>query len=224
MGCTSEFYCMVRGGLCDEVQKESQNDWATFRWFDEFGNSIAPFFTSLESGHSFLQERQGWQLRRFPVTFVVEVILFDIKQQTSFYAIDPDSTTAFKALTPVQFLTELIYRKHPVGLQTQELIQEHRDIVPIENFFHASSEPKKEDWYKQLLVDADLIFAIDEASGKQSIVYGRQSLEEILRCGQCNVLGIVNVGLDLETMDLKNLATVVQEIKGHHDCCSAGVK
>ena len=123
MGFTSEFFCLVNGGLHDETQKESQNDWTTFRWFDEFGNSTAPFFTNSESGHSFLQGKQGWQLKRFPVTFVVEVILLDIKQNTSFYAIDPTSTTAFKALTPAQFLTELIYRKHPGGLQTQELIQ-----------------------------------------------------------------------------------------------------
>ena len=224
MGCTSEFFCLVSGGSRDESQKESQNDWTTFRWFDEFGNSIAPFFTNSESGHSFLQGKKGWQLRRFPVTFVVEVILFDIKQNTSFYAIDPASTTAFKALTPVQFLTELIYRKHPVGLKTQELVHEHQDVIPIEIFLPISSEPEKDNRYLQLLADADLIFGIDETSGKQSIVFGRQSLEEILRCGQCDILGIVNIGLDLETTDLTKLATKVEEIKGYHDCLGAGTK
>ena len=225
MSCTSEFFCMVKRKLSDEeVQTESANEWATFRWFDEFGNSIAPFFTSLESGHSFLQEVQGWQLKRYPVTFVVEVILVDIQQDTSFYTIDPMSTTAFKALTAVQFLTELIYRKHPVGIKTLELTQEHPDIVPIEKFFQVSSDPNTEDRYKQLLADADLIFGIDEVSGKQSIVYGRLSLQELVRCGQCNILGIVNIGLDQETMDLEKLATMVQEIKGHHDYYGVGIK
>lgn len=102
MGCTSEFFCMVQKKLSDEeAQTESLNEWATFRWFDEFGNSIAPFFTSLESGHSFLQDIQGWQLKRYPVTFVVEVILIDIKQETSFYTIDPVSTTTFKDITTI---------------------------------------------------------------------------------------------------------------------------
>jgi hypothetical protein len=222
MGCTCELFCVVQRETVDEVTTE--NEWATFRWFDEFGNSIAPFFTSLESGHLFLQDLQGWQLRRYPVHLVVEVILFDIKLETSFYAIDPLNTSDFKTLSAAQFLTELIYGRVPLGLKTQELIHEHPDIVPIEDFYLASSDSNKRDGYTQLLADAELIFAIDEATGKQSIVFGKESLEEILRCGQCNILGIVNVGLDLQTKDLTNLASMVQEIKGHHDCCGVGIK
>ena len=93
-----------------------------------------------------------------------------------------------------------------------------------QNFFRTSNDPKKVDRYKQLLVDADLIFGIDELSGKQSIVFGRQSLEELVRCGQSNILGIVNIGLDPETMDLKKLASVVQEIKAYHDCYGVEIK
>lgn len=50
----------------------------------------------------------------------------------------------------------------------------------------------------------------------------------LVRCGQCNILGIVNIGLDqetmdLETMDLEKPAAMVHEIKGYHDYCGAGI-
>jgi len=212
-----EFFCMVRKTSTDE---ESSSDclskWATYRWIDEYGNSIAPFFTSLEAGCSFLREVDDWDLKRFPISLVVEAILVDIKNETSFYSIDPASSIVFKALSPVQFLTELIYRKHPSGLKAQELIHEHPDIIPIADFFRDTNlmESGK---YMQLLADADLIFGIDKLSGKQSVVYGRTSLEELVRCGQCNILGVVNIAVDEETSDLEKLAAIVQEIKGFHD-------
>src|SRR5688572_26807058 len=133
---TGELCCVVRRYTGDDpVLKDEPNDWGTLRWTDEFGNSIAPFFTSLEFGQPFLKELAGWQLKRYPVSFVVECILADIKQETTFYTIDPVSTEKFKALSPVQFLTELICRKHPVGIETQGIMIGHPDIVPIEALF-----------------------------------------------------------------------------------------
>ena len=222
---TSELCCVVKSNISDDVVlKGEPNEWATLRWTDEFGNSIAPFFTSLESGQPFLKEMNGWQLKRYPVSFVVEVILADIKQETSFYTIDPVSTEKFKALSPVQFLTELICRKHPVGIETQDPVLEHPDIVPIEALFGEGRDPNAEVDYRRLLADADLIFGVDVMSGKQSIVFGRLSLEELVRTGQSNILGVVNVGLDQETMEIEKLATLVQDIKGHHDYCGAGAR
>lgn len=215
---TRELFCVVKSNISvDGVLKGEPNEWATLRWTDEFGNSIAPFFTSLESSQPFLKEMNGWQLKRYPVSFVVEVILADIKQETSFYTIDPASTEKFKALNPVQFLTELIYRKHPMGIETQDLVAEHADIVPIEALFGEGRDPNAEVEYRRLLAVADLIFGVDVKSGKQSIVFGRLPLEELVRTGQSNILGVVNVGLDQETMELEKLATLVQDIKGHHD-------
>ena len=67
---------MVHRHLSDDVVPQSEpNEWVTFRWTDEFGNSIAPFFTNLGSGQQFLKEMHGWQLKRYPVSLVVEVIL-----------------------------------------------------------------------------------------------------------------------------------------------------
>ena len=223
MGGTSELCCVVKSNISDHVVlKGDPNEWATLRWTDEFGNSIAPFFTSLESGQPFLKETNGWQLKRYPVSFVVEVILADIKQETSFYTIDPVSTENFKALSPVQFLTELICRKHHAGNERQGLILEHPDIVPIEALFGEGRDPNSEVDYRRLLADADLIFGVDVMSGKQFTLFGRLSLEELVRTGQSNTLGVVNVGIDQETMEIEKLATLVQDIKGHHDYCGAG--
>jgi hypothetical protein len=220
---TSELCCVVKSNIRDSVVLKGE-EWATLTWTDEFGNSIAPFFTSLESGQPFLKEMNGWQLKRYPVSFVVEVILADIKQQTSFYTIDPVSTEKFKALSPVQFLTELICRKHTLGIETQGPIIEHPDIVPIDALLGEGRDPNAEAEYRQLLADADLIFGVDITSGRQFILFGRLSLEELVRNGQSNTLIVMNVGLDQETMELDKVAAMVQDIKGSHDYYGAGAK
>jgi hypothetical protein len=222
---TNELCCVVKSNFSDNlVLKGESKDWATLRWTDEFGNSIAPFFTTIESGQPFLKELTGWQLKSYPVSFVVECILVDIKQETSFYTIDPVSTEKFKALSPVQFLTDLICRKLPVEAEIQVPDVEHQDIVPIEALFGEGRDPNAEVDYRRLLAEADLIFGINVVSGKQSIMFGRLSLEELVRTGQSNILGVVNVGLNQETIELEKLATLVQEIKGHHDYYGAGVR
>ncbi len=209
---------MVNSGLSDDVGSEGEpSAWTTFRWSDEFGNSIAPFFTSLEAGQPFLKEMTGWQLKRYPVAFVVSVILADIKQDTSFYTINPVSTRKFKALSPVQFLTDLIYHRHPVDRETQALIHEHEDVIPLEAFFGDGRDPQAEVEHRQLLSAADVIFGIDVMQGTQSIVFGSLSLEELVRTGQSNILGVVNVGLGQGIRDLEKLAALVHDIKGHHE-------
>ena len=135
--------------------------------------------------------------------------------------IDSVSTEKFKALSPAQFLTELIYRRHPIGVETHDIVQEHRDIVPFEMLFGDGNATDAECEYRQLLTIADLIFGVDLMSGKQSLVFGRLSLEELLRTGQSNILAVVNVGLDQETSEIEKLATLVQDIKGHHDYVGA---
>ena len=223
MGGTSELCCVVKNDISDAVVlKGEPNEWATLRWTDEFGNSIAPFFTTLESGQPFLKEMNGWQLKRYPVSFVVEVILADIKQETSFYTIDPESTEKFKALSPVQFLTELIRRKHPVAVEATDPVLEHRDIVPIAALFGEELDPDAEVEYRQLLAVADLIFGVDVVGGKQSIVFGRLWLEELVRTGESHILRVVNFGLDQETTDIDKLAALVHDIRGHHDYHAAG--
>ena len=218
MGSKSEFFCVVKSKSSDDsVPNAESKGWSTLRWSDEFGNSIAPFFTNVEAGERFLKKTNGWELKCYPVSFVVEAILADIKHMTSFYTIDPVSTEKFQSLSIVQFLTELIYRQHAVDNETQDFVQEHRDIVPIDVLFGDGNDPNAEVEYRRLLAIADLIFGIDVMSGKQSLVFGRFSLEELLRTGQSNILSVVNVGLGQETLEIEKLATLVQDIKGHHD-------
>jgi hypothetical protein len=90
--------------------------------------------------------------------------------------------------------------------------------------FGEGRDPNAEVEYRRLLAVADLIFGIDAISGKQSIVFGRLSLEELVRTGESQILRVVNVGLDQETTEIEKLATLVQDIKGHHDYYSAGAR
>ena len=111
-----------------------------------------------------------------------------------------------------------------MGIETRDLILEHPDIVPIEALFGEGRDLNAEVDYRQLLADADLIFGVDVMSGKQFILFGRMSLEELVLTVQSNTLGVVNVGLDQERMEIEKLATLVQDIKGHHDYCGSGTK
>ena len=98
---------------------------------------------------------------------------------------------------------------------------EHHDLVPIAALFGEGRDPNAEVEYRRLLAVADLIFGVDVMSGKQFILFGRMSLEELVLTVQSNTLGVVNVGLDQERMEIEKLATLVQDIKGHHDYLAA---
>lgn len=67
MGGKSEFFCMVKSDISDDVVGEVEpSAWTTFRWIDEFGNSIAAFFTSLEAGQPFVEVITGWAAQTRP--------------------------------------------------------------------------------------------------------------------------------------------------------------
>jgi len=96
---------------------------------------------------------------------------------------------------------------------------ENEDIIPIEALVGIGRDRHAELEYRRLLATADIIFGIDVLTGKQFVVFGRASLEELLRTGQSHILGVVNVGLRQELRGLEKLASLVQDIKGHHDYC-----
>jgi hypothetical protein len=225
MSNLSELFCVMKGKSTDAlVLKGEPGEWETLRWCDEFGNSIAPFFTSREAGQRFLEERNNWQLKRYPASFVATAILANIQQGTSFYTIDPVSTGNFKALSHFQFLAELIDRANPLGAETQDPILQHEDIVPIDALLGTERNHDEEVEYRRLLAIADLIFGVDLKSGKQSLVFGRSALEELVRAGKSDILRVVNVGIDQETVELEKLASLVQDIKGYHDYYAAGTR
>jgi len=105
---------------------------------------------------------------------------------------------------------------------TQALFHEHEDTIPFEALFGGGRDPQADVEYRRLPAVADVVFGIDVMRGKQSILFGGVSLEDLVRTGQSKILGIVNVGLGQETMGIERLATLVQDIKGHHDDCVAG--
>jgi hypothetical protein len=220
----NEFFCVVKCQSEDLKHGCEPSMWTTYSWTDEFGNSVAPFFTSLESGQPFVETMIGWQLMQNPISLVVQAILADIVHETVFYTIDPLSTVAFKALSPTQFLTELIYRNSGKGIEDPLSSVACDRLVPIDALFGKRRDLIAEIEYKQLLAVADLIFGIDLKSGKQTIVYGKLTLEELVRTGQSNILGVVNVEVEPKSLEIEKLAMLVQDIKGHHDYCAAGTE
>jgi hypothetical protein len=225
MAVISELCCVVKSNFSDDVVlNDESSEWETLRWTDEFGNSVAPFFTSLAAGRLFLKGNVDWQLKCLPLSFVVECLLADLEQATTFYTMDPVSTARFKALSPVQFLTLLICRKHSACIGIRDLVSEHPDIIPIEDLIGEGRDRKADDDYRQLLAAADLIFGVDVLHGQQLILFGRSALEELVATGHGNILGIFNVGLDLETTEIEKLVTLVEDIKGHHDYYGASTR
>jgi hypothetical protein len=142
MSDLSELFCVMKGETTDIHVLEGQpQKWETLRWSDEFGNSIAPFFTSRESGRRFLGAINDWELKRYPVSFIVAIILANIHQETSFYTIDPRDTERFKALNQFQFLTELIFRTHPFGSEAQDPISGASGHYPNRGLARSRAQP-----------------------------------------------------------------------------------
>ncbi len=120
-------------------------------------------------------------------------------------------------LDQFEFLTELIYRTHPLGSEAQDPIPEREEIIPIEAFLDREHNQERNVECRRLLEVADLIFGVDLKGGKQSLVFGRRSLEELVLAGTSNILRVVNVGIDQESVEVEKLTSLVQDIKGYHD-------
>ncbi len=106
--------------------------------------------------------------------------------------------------------------------ETHALIFEQDEIIPFEALFGEGRDPHAEVEYRRLLAAADVVFGIHDMRGKQSILFRSVSLEGLACTEQYKILGIVYVGLGLETIGIEKLATLVQDIKRHHDYCVAG--
>jgi hypothetical protein len=68
---------------------------------------------------------------------------------------------------------------------------------------------------------ADIIIAADPSQETRAVLYGRETLEEIIRSGTSREAAVVTVNLDTATEELDRLERVVREIKGHSSFCPA---
>jgi hypothetical protein len=78
---------------------------------------------------------------------------------------------------------------------------------------HALANPE----YRDLLRDAEVIFAHDVSTGSNSIVFGRDVLQRIAGSDAGGEAKVLTVELDQGTDELEYLVTVVELVKGQHD-------
>ena len=72
---------------------------------------------------------------------------------------------------------------------------------------------------RELLRSAEVILGQDITSGRQFIVYGRETVEEIAagQSGAARHVAIVAVELEHQTDDLNKLLALVESLKGYRD-------
>lgn len=95
-------------------------------------------------------------------------------------------------------------------------MNENDTIIPLKAFsdFYGPEEGRK---HRELLKQADIIRGIDVKTKNDFLVYGRETLERIVKSGVPERVRIVYVGLDQATEELEWLLAAVKVLKGHFD-------
>jgi hypothetical protein len=91
------------------------------------------------------------------------------------------------------------------------------DVIPIAALFDHALGPNLADDPRGLLQSADVIVAVDVMSQAEALIYGREALTRISKSREADELGVMKVGLDVETDELERLIALVRVIKGHDD-------
>ena len=89
--------------------------------------------------------------------------------------------------------------------------------IPIAALFDDGAGPNVSTDPRKSLNDAAVIIGVDVMSQREFLVYGRKTLENIVRSGVSQKTPVVYVALDQETDELEKLVALVTVIKGHHD-------
>ena len=89
--------------------------------------------------------------------------------------------------------------------------------IPIAALFDEGAGPNLSSDPRKLLADAAVIMGVDVMSQREFLVYGRKTLEQIVRSGATQRVPVVDVALDQETDELEKLLALVTVLKGHDD-------
>jgi hypothetical protein len=71
--------------------------------------------------------------------------------------------------------------------------------------------------FRERIEKADLIFCIDEATGRQTIEFGRATLKGIIKSGKAQAINVVNIPLKADTLEYEALIAVILATKGYYD-------
>lgn len=102
-----------------------------------------------------------------------------------------------------------------------------KNCIPLEAFFSSDEkqlQPNVSGNFdaRAILKDAEVIFGVDVMSEKETLVFGRKTLEGIIRKGKAKPIKVLRVSIDMEATsdDLEKLLAMVVTVKGRHDYSS----
>ena len=89
------------------------------------------------------------------------------------------------------------------------------DLIPLKAFLGQDMEINPAT--KDLVLQADLILGVDNASGQEYVVYGKAKLKRIAETDQAEDVRVLRVGIDASTEDLDKLCGLVMALRGRFD-------
>lgn len=70
---------------------------------------------------------------------------------------------------------------------------------------------------RNIITNADIIFAVDVMTDHMLLVYGRDALQRIASGGESEILSILKIAIDEETDELQALLKLLETVKGRHE-------
>jgi hypothetical protein len=93
-----------------------------------------------------------------------------------------------------------------------------KQAIPVEALFAADDiNPNPESDPRPALAAADVVLGMDVDSGRQFLLYGRDTLERIVRSGRPGPQRVLLIALDQETDELERVLALLLAVKGRHD-------
>ena len=90
-------------------------------------------------------------------------------------------------------------------------------VIPIHSLFDTSGvAPNLEADPRQALCDAEVILGVDVMSRNEFLLYGRRTLERIVK-GKSRSVKMIRIGLDQDSDDLERIMALVEVVKGRHE-------
>jgi hypothetical protein len=97
-------------------------------------------------------------------------------------------------------------------------MQANNETISIHALFASDGiNPNLESDPRGMLDGADLIFGVDTMSHREFLVYGRDSLQEVVKSGRARQMSVVRIELDQDTTELELLIALVRVMKGKDD-------
>ncbi len=95
---------------------------------------------------------------------------------------------------------------------------EGNKTVPLQALLDDAPRPDLVPDPRDQFADADVIVAVDAATGRETLVYGREALESVVDRGAARALHVMYVEIDEDSQDLQRLCDLARTVRGRCDC------